>query len=195
MNATGPYWWSVNIGSGNGLVSHYLIQCWFGSLSPYGVTRPQWVNWQHNTSRKHMMVFMLVADIMRTFVPKQVSKTGISNYIPQFTVGSKINHCDCFFSSTIINVTLYIQPVFCVLFQIMWVRSGKRQHREACQSQDQKLTHLPLNKMDAISQMTFSNAFSWMNKVPFWRKFHRSLFLRVHLTKTQHWFRWWLGTE
>ena len=28
--------------------SHYLSQCWPGSLSPYGVTRPQWVN-KHNT--------------------------------------------------------------------------------------------------------------------------------------------------
>ena len=25
--------------------SHYLSQCWPTSLSPYGVTRPQWVNW------------------------------------------------------------------------------------------------------------------------------------------------------
>ena len=24
--------------------SHYLSQCWLNSLSPYGVTRPQWVN-------------------------------------------------------------------------------------------------------------------------------------------------------
>ena len=24
--------------------SHYLSQCWFSSLSPYGVVRPQWVN-------------------------------------------------------------------------------------------------------------------------------------------------------
>ena len=24
--------------------SHYLSQCWLSSLSPYGVTRPQWVN-------------------------------------------------------------------------------------------------------------------------------------------------------
>ena len=24
--------------------SHYLNQCWLSSLSPYGVTRPQWVN-------------------------------------------------------------------------------------------------------------------------------------------------------
>ena len=31
MSVTGLHWWSINIGSGNGLV-------------PYGVTRPQWVN-------------------------------------------------------------------------------------------------------------------------------------------------------
>ena len=27
--------------------SHYLSQCWPRSLSPYGVTRPQWVKTQH----------------------------------------------------------------------------------------------------------------------------------------------------
>ena len=26
--------------------SHYLSQCWLRSLSPYGITRPQWVKWQ-----------------------------------------------------------------------------------------------------------------------------------------------------
>ena len=28
--------------------SHYLSQCWPRSLWPYGVTKPQWVNWQHH---------------------------------------------------------------------------------------------------------------------------------------------------
>ena len=33
--------------------SHYLGQCWPRSLSPYGVTRPQWVNmWQSITWTK-----------------------------------------------------------------------------------------------------------------------------------------------
>ena len=48
MNVSGLHWWSVNIGSGNGLVPSgnkplpevMLTQI----LSPYGVTRPQWVN-------------------------------------------------------------------------------------------------------------------------------------------------------
>ena len=44
------------------------------------------------------------------------------------------------------------------------------------------LTHLPLNKMAAISQTMFSDAFSWMNSFIFWLKFHWSLFLRFQLT-------------
>ena len=51
------------------------------------------------------------------------------------------------------------------------------------------LTHLPLDKMTAISQMIFSVAFLWMKSCVFWLKFHWSLFLRVQWTITQHWFR------
>ena len=56
-------------------------------------------------------------------------------------------------------------------------------------------THLALDEMAAISQRTFSNAFSRtksfdvMQRFVFWLKFHRSLFLRAQLTKLQHWFR------
>ena len=38
--------------------SHYLSQCWPRSLSPYGVTRPQWVNkncWRYQ-SLKHVWI-------------------------------------------------------------------------------------------------------------------------------------------
>ena len=41
------------------------------------------------------------------------------------------------------------------------------------------LTHLPLDKMAAILQRIFSDAFSWMKSFVFWLKFHWSLFLRV----------------
>ena len=51
------------------------------------------------------------------------------------------------------------------------------------------LTHLTLDKMAAISQKIFSVAFSWMKSSVFWLKFPWSLFLRVQLTITQHWFR------
>ena len=54
---------------------------------------------------------------------------------------------------------------------------------------DRILTHLPLDKMAAILQKTFSDAFSWRKSFLFWLKFHWTLFLWVHLTITQHWFR------
>ena len=46
----------------------------------------------------------------------------------------------------------------------------------------------PFGKMAAISRTIFSYAFSWTKGFVIWLKFHRSLFLRVNLTITQHWF-------
>ena len=51
------------------------------------------------------------------------------------------------------------------------------------------LTHGGRDKMAAIFQTTFSNAFSWMKIFTFWLRFHWSLFTRVQLTIFQHWFR------
>ena len=51
------------------------------------------------------------------------------------------------------------------------------------------LTHWGRDKIDAISQTTFSTAFSWMKIFEFRLKFHWSLFPRVQLTIFQHWFR------
>ena len=45
-----------------------------------------------------------------------------------------------------------------------------------------QLTHFPPDKMAAVSQTIFSDAFSscsWMNSFIFWMKLHQSLFLRV----------------
>ena len=53
----------------------------------------------------------------------------------------------------------------------------------------QYLTHLPLDKMAAISQATFSDAFLWMKSFVYWLKFHWSLFLGFELPIFQHWFR------
>ena len=50
-------------------------------------------------------------------------------------------------------------------------------------------THWGRDKMDDISQTTFSSAFSWMKMFEFRLKIHLSLFLRVQLTIFQHWFR------
>ena len=52
-----------------------------------------------------------------------------------------------------------------------------------------RLTHWGRDKMDAISQTIFSNAFSWMKIFVFWLKFHGSLFPRVQLSIFHYWFR------
>ena len=52
-----------------------------------------------------------------------------------------------------------------------------------------QLNSLRPRQMDAISQTPFSNAFSWMKMFEFRLKFHWSLFPRVQLTISQHWFR------
>ena len=51
------------------------------------------------------------------------------------------------------------------------------------------LTHWCRFKMDAISQTTVSNRFSWMKMYEFRLKFHWCFFVRVQLTIFQHWFR------
>ena len=52
------------------------------------------------------------------------------------------------------------------------------------------LTQWGRDKMAAIFQTTFSNAFSWIKIYEFRLKFHWILFLRVQLTILQHWFRY-----
>ena len=56
-----------------------------------------------------------------------------------------------------------------------------------------QLTHWGRDKMAAIFQTTFSNAFSWMKMFKLRLRFHWSLFPRVKLTIFEHWFRLWLG--
>ena len=51
------------------------------------------------------------------------------------------------------------------------------------------LTHWGRDKMDAISQTIFSNAFCWMKMLEYRLKFNWSLFLRVQLTISKHCFR------
>ena len=66
---------------------------------------------------------------------------------------------------------------------VAWI-TEKNQCYNPCQ-----LTHRGRDKMDAISQTTFSNAFSWMKMHEFGLRFHRGLFLRFNLTIGQQWFR------
>ena len=64
-----------------------------------------------------------------------------------------------------------------------------------CHNELTLLTHWGRDKMDAISQTTFSCAFSLMKIAVFWLNFHWNMFARVQLTIIQHWLRWWLGAD
>ena len=56
-------------------------------------------------------------------------------------------------------------------------------------------THWGRDKMAAISQTMFSNAFSWMKMYEYCLRFLWNVFLRIDLTIFQQWFRQWLGAE
>ena len=56
-------------------------------------------------------------------------------------------------------------------------------------SHPSSLTHWGRDKMAAIFQTTFPNEFSWLKMYEYRVKFHWSLFLRVQLIISQHWFR------
>ena len=75
----------------------------------------------------------------------------------------------------------------------LWVWYRSRNNIVTHADTFQIFTHWGRDKMDAISQTTLSNAFSWMKMLEFQLKFPWSLFIRGQLTIFQHWFRWWLG--
>ena len=74
-------------------------------------------------------------------------------------------------TSTFDTLLCCVYQVICPTHHIHWV-----------------LTHWDRDKMDAISQTTFSSAFYWMEMYELQLKIHWSLFLRVQLTIFQHWF-------
>ena len=80
---------------------------------------------------------------------------------------------------------------------IMWnlkygLRVSRVTREKAISSHNVLLTHWGRDKTASIF-LTFSNAFSWMKMYQFRSRFHWSLFARVQLIISQHWFRWWLG--
>ena len=67
--------------------------------------------------------------------------------------------------------------------------SGNLHRQKACRNVlSRDLTHWGRDKMDGISQTTFSSAFSWMKMFEFQLKFQWHLFLRVQSIIFQHWF-------
>ena len=44
--------------------SHYLSQCWTRTLSPYGVTRPQWVKWYQWRNWRNLHFFTKIHSVI-----------------------------------------------------------------------------------------------------------------------------------
>ena len=87
-----------------------------------------------------------------------------------------------------------------VILFCRWNLNNLHWHVYRCGSIQVILTYWGHNKMDAISQMTFSNAFSWMVHVyTFWLRFHWSLFPRINFTisHSRSWMlhHWSLGMD
>ena len=83
------------------------------------------------------------------------------------------------------NVTILMYVVSAHIFH----NSNLMQNHLAPGGITVQLTCWGRDKMDAISQTTFSSAFSWMKMFEFQSRYHWSLFLKVQLTIFQHWFR------
>ena len=133
------------------------------------VNRPQWVNTEAERkwppfSRWHFQMYFLEWKLLN------LNKKFHWNLFPEFQL-------------------TYIIPALVEIMAIIWINDGLiywHKYASLCLSD---LTHLSWDKMAAISQTTFSNAFLWI-KVTFlfWFEFHWSSFLRDQLT-SQHCFR------
>ena len=129
--------------------SHYLSQCWPRPMSPFDVTRPEWVNslqpsgaiWRHRTwsTLIQVMAWCLMAPSYH------LNKCWLINHqwsLVAFTWGQVCRKCSRYLSLIWLKMTnLRLLP-----------------HIPGAS----ELTLLPLDKMAAISQMTYSNAFSWI---------------------------------
>ena len=167
--------------------SHYLNQWWSSQPTHICVTRPQWVN-SSPPSATYMRQWIgsALVEIMacRLFAAKPLSKPRLDycqlDPKEQTSVKFQSNYKIFHSRKCIWKYRLPTWRPFC---------PGGDEIRIEVESHDKQLNTLRPRQMDAISQTTFSNAFSWMKMFEFRLKFHWSLFPRVKLTIFQHWFR------
>ena len=162
--------------------SHYLSQCWPRFLSPYGITRPQWVKFTgciDYCSTRHWWVTHVSSYLFKA-ISIGVGKCGkISNW---WLLCKHMIHEDI--------MTLRY-------FQHYWPIVGYHQS-PVVSSHKEPIIHSfvgvfvnssPPGQNGRHFADDISDAFSWMKSFLFLLKCHWSLFLRVQLTVTQHWFR------
>ena len=97
-----------------------------------------------------------------------------------------------------VNMFWWVNPFKPVFWWIFFKLVDKQDHGSSASLMMCKtdlVTHLTLDKIAAISQTTFSDAFSWMRSFVFGFDSHWRLSLRVQLAIHQHWFRYCICTE
>ena len=171
MNATGPYWWSVNIASGNGLV-------------PSGVLYQKQVS-RAGTSNCIPQILPLIPAFGTTFLiwitPPQTSPLWIIILFLGDTLlfYKQSCHTPC-------------QNSCEWIFNHHWRHCCYRKWKMTCHLFSVNIC-IP-NKMNAIAHKIL-NAFYRKTNCVFWFTFHWRLSLEVKLTTGQHWFRYLFGAE
>ena len=145
--------------------------CWAGSMLPYGITRPHWINslWSIDVKKWYRFRSTLAKLMAWCHQPctnidlplvkfSGIEMRAISQWI------HKTEFCMLSLKTKLLKVLPHLP-------------------------RDNELTHWGRDNMAAIFQTAFSNAFSWMKMYKFWWRFHWSLFPGFQLTIFQHWFR------
>ena len=103
------------------------------------------------------------------------------HFLPYFMscVADRLEH--------VTNYLFICVRIFIICLTVKWQRHRKPMARvyyldQCVQRLPFHLTHWGRDQIDAISQMTFSNTFSWIKMFKFRLRFHWSLFPRVQLT-------------
>ena len=136
---------------------HYLSQCW--SLSPYGVTKLQWVIVLQIFFWRNIKIYL------RFLISRHSDDTCSWNPYPW-----KPNTC-LFYIDNILTPD-----------DLMHISKDQFHNYQINSSP-------PWTKWLPFWQTTFSNAFSWMKMIEFKFNFHWNLFRGAQLTIIQHWFR------
>ena len=142
---------------------HYLSQCWPRSMSPYGITRPQWVT----KLKPYIVINLKRVNILDSIIA--------TIYIYTHEI-----------------LTLLLPQYFIIFYQSVWMTSSDQQRwfemfdsqrpgKYMCNfvvsivpadalvpmGRRTPAAYLGPRQMDTIVQMTFSNAFSWMKRFEF----------------------------
>ena len=102
--------------------SHFLSQHWPRSVSPYGVTRPQWVNFCTVSSRCELSIWNLIAACVTR--PQWVNFCTVSSRF-QLSIWNVIATCGCITCISLLSRTPVSLIMKCVWLFTQWEESAE----------------------------------------------------------------------